>query len=347
MTSITRQHKDLHLKAVYVAAPEQPHLDDLLKGTDLGKNFYPFPPSPRGVQGQRAFIEIDQDLVEVITTFSTQPYFNPGIFNLKGTHLDGYTALHVSATGARSPATADKAVQQVLAIFGDIIDLDMRVAHQKVIIPAMDGILEEFLPTKAFYNRQVAINSRMEKGEILEPKKVTVGVVMNILENMLTQLGVKNFRQTHNVRLVNRRLNTYQRKPTETSLLHIEGSQVKSGIYGALVSTKHSEGCPSWEEKQCDRSRAYSGFIFSPDQIMYGASVLLPELAHNTFRDQESGPTGSKHFCLTLIQMDALANATLKNIDQDIDSFTGQANLPPEHLQEVKDLAHLVYESIT
>ncbi|MFH2028981.1 MAG: hypothetical protein ABIJ08_07600 [Nanoarchaeota archaeon] len=338
MAVVTGERDGVFGKGIYVAVPLRPALSEIIENTAI--DFFPYR-AVDGIDSVKSVFEIDGEFVDLTATFSRNPMFNTRIYDMAGVDTRGHTTLHISALGTSQKHVED-VVDNVTGLFGDMIDLTMKDPLLSQINSAMYGILADFAVSRKFFDRYSAIKSMMHAENKIGQKKLTRGVLINVLTHMMGNV-LPNFPDSYDIRLVNRTGCTYEGMPLELSLVYMDGPRLNPLVYGTFLSRNHEDGCPAWETHQCDQSRSYVGYLLSPDGVIFGSSSLLPGSVQ-TYSDQESGATGEVNSCLKALNSLSI-DAPWQEFESGVVDVSTSLSLTPGMSDELTKLTGLIYRS--
>ena len=347
MATITDKRNDVFGECSYVAAPTSPTLTEIIDNSRLKDKFFPLMGAPKFIDARKAVLCEDGSFTDFTLTYSNIPQISPNFYDLKksfgpkNTDLPGYTTLHVSALGTSKEKTHN-IVKEVLGFFPNVVELEILPQIKEKLVQAFQGLLKEFETHKLFFDKYNSILARLSQTKKVSHKKIEKGIFISLMDTYLSTLGVRGFPEKYDVRLLNRKEGQYEGMPLELSLIYVSGPRINPGAYGVFLSRKHIQGCPSWEENLCDQSRSYAGYMFRPDNLVFGGSRLLPK-SSEVYGADMPGMGGRRDYCIKAV-VNKSANTPMDSIAAEIDNLR-KHKIPQEQIDEIKKITQLVHQS--
>lgn len=338
MTFFSQERNGLYGTGTWVAVPTKPSLTGIISNSGLKDELFPYLGGPTDIDARKAIVEVDGAFVDLTITYSNNPLFDEKFYDLPPGSLDGYTTLHISAMGTAEKPTED-IVKKVLSAFPNTIDLDMKQEVNEKVLQTFHGMLEEFESQCPFFNTYVEIRKSLSNLKEKSHKKLSVGVILNVVSKLMAECGMP-YSESNDIRLVKRVECRYKDMPLELSLLYMTGPQFNPGIYGVFLFRKHDKNCPAWEENLCDQSRSYAGYIFTPDNLIFGGSLPLPKMTR-VYGGDMPGLGGRKDFCLKALSLRP-KNTSWQEIKSGINSLNNKLQ---KNIGEIEVITRLVYDS--
>ncbi len=344
MVPIEIEKDNLHFSGIWTAVPRKPKLKKIIaKAGQLKNELFPYSGMPPHVVGYKSLLEEEGEFTDLTFTYSTQPPFMPDFYKLPNRNLDGYTTLQISALGTSRQQT-HCLVEKVLSLFPEPVEMTLQDQIEKKITAASYGILEDYAEKQDFFSKYLSVKEKLSDIKKRRHKGLEKGVIITTATHALRELGVILSPTTHDVRLVNRVTGNYENRPLELALTYITGPQVQPGVYGTTISIQHKEGCPSWEKKICDKSRAVAGLFLTPQHLLVGGTKLRPDLGLEYLTDQESGPVGRKDFCEIISNILPIASSQ-EEINTAIDVLKGRCSMSDSEAEDIIVLARIVQQA--
>ena len=335
-------------QAHYVAVPLNPSLTELIERSDLKPDFFELIEGPKVVQSRKAVLANEDSIADITATFSTEPFFKPEFYNLKGLNLDGYTTFHVSGVGTSKQLTEEYA-QRVLSLFSDVVELPIRDNIRSM----LDQVMKSSVVTK--FNNEMRYFEYLQKARIniknsvrLPNKEIRAGIMIDLMKmRLVNQHLVRNtFPNGYNVTLVDRTQGDFWGMPIETSLVYMSGIGIKQGFYGMQLTRQHEEYCPESERHFCDQARAVAGLLLTQKEMFYGGNLLMTREEMEALGAKTEGATG---YCAKLITTEKISEkreVVLEGVEG-MNQAAGQIKkvIPDIQIKEMKVLANIVYNA--
>ena len=260
---------------VYVAVPVKPVLDEILQGSSINDKLFPYRCNqPEYVDARIGLVEGNGVFSDVVITYSNDPQFHPQIYKLPKRSLEGYTTLHVSSRSINGDV-ARQNVQEVLGLFSEVVDLEMRKEHNDLCLNSLSGLVNDFSYQIRFLEKYTQMRDKLSEVNRVPNKKIERGPITCIVGGLLNNMGKRIALNNAELRLVNRFQGNYQGLPLEVSLLFLTGDRISPGVYGAMVYKKHDKECPEWEVDTCDQARSYAGYLLNSSSFVFGGSNMI------------------------------------------------------------------------
>ncbi len=343
MTILTAQQGRNYGRAAYVAVPVQPPLSEVVAASpDLRGQLFPIGNPPEHIEAVKALLCPDGAFSDVMMTFSNNPLFSQELYTLPSRSLDGFTTFHVSCI-SQAEKNAFCLVDKVLALFPEVIDIEMKPEFKDAITKVFPRLVNNFESYIPFFERHNYMRERLSEPQDQPYRRVQRGFFVDACRYNLSKKGINTFPEGHTVELVRRVTGKIGGMPVEIAVVYANGPQLKQGLYGAVAYTKHERGCPVWETEECDQSRSFVGYLFDPNLFFFGGTRLMPEKAVVLGGDMP-GIGGRTDFCLRPIGMRYVSGGW-NAIDQDITAF--DKHITRQHIAELKTLAKWAFDNST
>jgi hypothetical protein len=332
-----------YMNSVYVAVPQNLSLEGLLQGAPLLKDaVFPYAGVPQGIEGHRALVEVKDDFVDLTITYSRVPQFSDSFFDLsRGFDSAGLTTLHVSALGTEEDSV-DALLQQTVAAFPGVVDLDVLAPVENRLRSVGKLLIEEYAGQRGFINAYKHLRSDLVDVSTLPNKRLRKGVLAGVVSDVFKRTGASFDTEQYDLRLINGLSASLDGHAVELPMVYLSGPGVTPGVYGVMLLSKLKEGCAVCVASECDQSKAYVGYFFSPNRVLVGGAKLMPGMHIDITKNGGSESVGSYDFHMTGAQI-LSANTPYEQVEREIDDVGASAEFTPEHIAEIKQLAELFY----
>ena len=331
-----------HLHGVYAAVPAGLDLEGLLSNIDgLKGKIFDFDATPKHIEGHKALVEHDGTFTDTTITYSRRPFFDPRLYNLPTSlNLEGRTTLNVTALGPSEPTT-QTIVHQILEQFPDSIDLEFKPEFLLALQNGGMGMVNQFSFTTPFFDRYLELRRMLKDIRDMETKKLSYGGLIGLVRESISKMRKIYSPEQHHFRLVRSVEGSYNGQYARLSLLYFN-SPAESGTYGVILLSKADQRCEECTQQFCDMSRSYVGYIFSPQNIVVGGTILLTD--ENRYLLARLGFTPDNKISTHTNGYEVMSPDTpLEVVERKIDELKLQVKFSGQHVVELKSLAGLLY----